>query len=498
MEQHISLAGTSLHHNNQTEINIHNMPGGVVLIDQQGKITDANQAWYDIVLRDVLLSDLQFSDDYFEIRRQFNQTDTFVAFQGINRVLAGIDPEFNMQFFCRFEKQHIDMNAISVNTNQYNVTGKSKGCAIISHRPHHVGKQHFLLPERVIGERCFDALYEQTEDGVLITHYGSGQVLKYNKALQDLCGFNDIHLHQMTLWELIPSVHHNDIQKVIFEDICLLKSTANMNTFCIHKDNRTVPVSIQAQPLTDKNHNLVAISWFIAATEQSATLEPVSFHPLSQTSHWAESNVTHDLNNILSVIMMNAELLESTLSEGEFESKAITNIQSATQRATRILSQMSLLNSLPQLDKRPICCMDWLAEMNKLETQLNRSIDVHFEGKAEYLSIYAHPTQLKQLLTIFCRLIDTTFADINAQITLRFAPARNKSNAVNIDLEFASPGLTDHLIRQLLPLINPKKLGRSTSIDPLIINSILQELYGAMEIEHKEQFLKIRLSFPSQ
>jgi len=498
MEEPIALSNTYLHRSQHSVVDIHSMPGGVVMIDQQGKITDANQNWYDIMLRDALLNDLQFSDDYFEIRRQFNQTDTFVAFQGINRVLAGIEPEFNMRFYCRFAKCHINMNAVSIDVEQTHNNEHKKSRAVITHRPHDSQPEDIYLPEQVIGERCFDALYQFKEDGVLITHYGSGQILKYNKALQDICDFSDIHLHQMTLWELIPSVHHNDIQKAIFEDICLLKTTANINTFCIHKNNHTVPVSIQAQPLTDKNHNLVAISWFISPTEQSATLEPATYHPASQTSHWAESNVTHDLNNILSVIMMNAELLEGALTGHEFESKAVANINNATQRATRILTQMSLLNSLPQLEKRPICCMDWLAEMNILKEQLSRKIEVHFEHHAENLSIYAHPTQLKQLLGIFCRLIDSTFASINEKIILRFSPALKKSNAVNINLEFASSELQSHLIRQLLPLINPKKLGRSTTIEPLIINSILQELYGAMEIEHGEQFLKIRLSFPSQ
>lgn len=498
MEEQITLSNTPIHRSELSAVDIHSMPGGVVMIDQQGKITDANQNWYDIMLRDALLNDLQFSDDYFEIRRQFNQTDTFVAFQGINRVLAGIDAQFNMQFYCRFAKRHIDMNAIAINAKQASNRTDEKCRAIISHQPHNASLEAIFLPEQVIGERCFDALYQHKDDGVLITHYGSGQILKYNKALQNICDFSDIHLHQMTLWELIPSVHHNNIQKAIFEDICLLKSTANINTFCIHKNNHTVPISIQAQPLTDKNHNLVAISWFISPTEQSSTLEPATYHPASQTSHWAESNVTHDLNNILSVIMMNAELLETALAGQEFESKAISNIHNATQRATRILNQMSLLNSLPQLEKRPVCCMDWLAEMNTLKAQLNRNIEVHFEHHAENLSIFAHPTQLKQLLGIFCRLIDSTFASINEKIILRFSPAPSKSSAVNINLEFASAELQSQLIRQLLPLINPKKLGRGTTIEPLIINSILQELYGAMEIEHGEQFLKIRLSFPSQ
>lgn len=118
--------------------------------------------------------------------------------------------------------------------------------------------------------------------------------------------------------------------------------------------------------------------------------------------------LAHDFNNMLSVIIGSASMIELLLKDAEFGRKAeiatyIETINSVSGRATDIIRQMLSFSRKQELNMKPVDLNRSLENVNHIcQNTFPKSIRLNFQTLESPATVYADPTQIEQSLLNLC------------------------------------------------------------------------------------------------
>ena len=196
------------------------------------------------------------------------------------------------------------------------------------------------------------------------------------------------------------------------------------------------------------------------------------------------SGVAHELNNPLTAIMGNAELMfmNKTLPERVIKSSEV--IFKESERAAKIVSGLLTFAREHKQERKMVNINDIIRESYKLrEYNLKVSnIELRLSLAGDLPPTYADPYQLQQVFTNIINNACDALRDKNGG-TLATRSAR-KGETLLIEFEDDGPGIAKKNIKKIFdPFFTTKEVGKGTGLGLSMSYGIIEEHGGKIDVE---------------
>jgi PAS domain S-box-containing protein len=221
--------------------------------------------------------------------------------------------------------------------------------------------------------------------------------------------------------------------------------------------------------------------------------------------------IAHDLNNVLSPIMLAAHLLRTKITDPSMR-KWIDTLESSAQRGAGILSQVLTFARGASGKRMVVQPKHLLKEMAKISTEtFPRSIETTLEVPQELWTITGDPTQLHQVLMNLCvnardaMPVGGTLTIKGENIRLDESSARQFINAVPgpyvlITVRDTGTGIPQPILEKIFePFFTTKEPGRGTGLGLSTVHAIVKSHNGFIRVNSENgQGTEFRIFLPAQ
>lgn len=200
--------------------------------------------------------------------------------------------------------------------------------------------------------------------------------------------------------------------------------------------------------------------------------------------------VAHDLNNILSPIMMSAELLEDYIT-GEQERKILTRISDGARRAADLVQQLLSFSRGLDSSRKTIEIEYLLPDLKNLARDaVTENIRLEFQIESDLPQIRANPIQINQVLLNLCvnardamngsgELFIRIYKNVKTQVPPEIIPG----NFVVFEVKDTGKGIPEELREQIFePFFTTKQESEGTGLGLSTSLSIIQNHGGFIDI----------------
>jgi len=205
--------------------------------------------------------------------------------------------------------------------------------------------------------------------------------------------------------------------------------------------------------------------------------------------------VAHDFNNILGIILGNAELIMDDFPEWNPAKYHLEEIKKASHRAKDVVRQLLSFARKTELEKRPINIVHVVKESLKLlRSSIPTSIEFHMNIPKDVDTILADPTQINQILLNLCTNAYHAMPDggtievilKNMELGDR-AAARyrdlNPGRYVNLTVSDTGHGIPEAEIDRIFePYFTTKEIGKGTGMGLAVVHGIVNRLDAVITV----------------
>ncbi|MFZ7128745.1 MAG: PAS domain-containing hybrid sensor histidine kinase/response regulator [Desulfobacterales bacterium] len=348
-----------------------------------------------------------------------------------------------------------------------------------------------------VREGRFRAITENTED---LTTIVTGQGFRYvSPAVRQLLGMGPEDL----LGRPPENVIHPDdriAHQRFFERALQYpgKSFSLLETRFRHADGHWVPMEAKATSMPDTP----GVEGIVAVYRDITEKKQIAFQ-LQQSSK-VESigrlagGLAHEFNNILGIIIGNAELALDDLPAGSSGRAFLEEILSAGLRARDVIRQLLRFSRRTPAERKPVSIATLITETLRL---MRASIPSHIEIKSKipvpHETVSADPTQIRQVLVHLCsnafqamerkggRLeISVENVDLDeAVVRTRFPelkPGRYVELTIRDDGDGMEPEILDHIFD---PYFSSRSIGKGAGMGLALVQGIVRSHDGAITVE---------------
>jgi signal transduction histidine kinase len=215
-------------------------------------------------------------------------------------------------------------------------------------------------------------------------------------------------------------------------------------------------------------------------TERTRLMEQVSRAQKMESIGTLASGVAHDFNNILGIILPNAELIKMKIDSESPANRYADVIINASRRAGQLTRQLLSLSRKDPVSRRVISLNDSVRLAGRLlgET-LNRNIRLEFDLTEEPANIKADETQIEQILLNLA---------INARDAmpeggrLRFS-TRCEGSEIVMRVSDTGSGMEREIMSKIFdPFFTTKDVGQGTGLGLAVCYGILSDHGGRLDV----------------
>jgi PAS domain S-box-containing protein len=247
-----------------------------------------------------------------------------------------------------------------------------------------------------LSQARYQALVEQSPDAIYLVDPRSKRLLEANPAFCRMTGYSPEEVTSLTVHDLIAA-EREDIDER-FAAVLSGRILSPYERTYRRKDGSLFPVEVSARLISYADQELV--SALVRDLSQKKALESQLLRAQRMESiGLLAGGIAHDLNNILSPILMNAELLQQELPE----SHLLHSILASAQRGAEIVRQILTFARGMEEKKDLLSPLPLLKELARfLQETFPPSIRIRTEVEKDLWYLSANPTQLHQLLLNLC------------------------------------------------------------------------------------------------
>jgi PAS domain S-box-containing protein len=340
---------------------------------------------------------------------------------------------------------------------------------------------------RWLGEERYRRLVEMSPDAILVVR--DGRIVFGNGACRNLFGVAPEQLFGKSPFDVIHSDYHEIIAQRQRDMLATGRPVPPLEEKAVRGDGTLVDVEVVASPFTDGNGPAVQVVLHDVTARKR--LEARAFHAQRLESIGTlAGGIAHDLNNVLTPILMAANLLEKELPEAQ-RRELLTAIQTSAERGADMVRQLLSFagaNEGPRelLDLKPV-----VREVHKLLTHtLPKNIRIHVETAPDLRSTMGDPTQLAQILMNLCvNARDAmpqggtlTVSAANAEVSeeqARLNPGARAGPHVLLTVTDTGCGMTAQVLAKVFePFFTTKVQGRGTGLGLSTVSGIVRSHGG--------------------
>ncbi len=207
--------------------------------------------------------------------------------------------------------------------------------------------------------------------------------------------------------------------------------------------------------------------------------------------------IAHDLNNILSVIGANADLLVQALQTvDENLLVSASDIRSASGRAAKMIKQLLGFSRKASLDRRPTLLPTLVGELSSMVSRLlPETIDVRIAAAARVPPVLADPVAVEQMvMNLVTNARDAMPAGgvlklevgtvSKTEVELAGRPTARPGPYVWITVSDTGRGIDEHIRSRLFePFFTTKEPGRGTGLGLAVTYGLMQQHDGFVDVE---------------
>ncbi len=239
-------------------------------------------------------------------------------------------------------------------------------------------------------ESSQDAIISETLDGIILT---------WNLGAEQIYGYSRAEVLGKSLGIIVPPDRQSEFQGIL-KKISWGEKVEQLQTICVRKDGKQVPVSLSVSSIKDAHGKIVgasAIARDIAETKhlQEMFLQAQKMEAVGRLA----GGVAHDFNNLLGVIIGYSDIVEGHLKDDDPVRAKVAQIKKAGQGAARLTRQLLAFSRQQILDSRILDLNSVVTDVQKmLQRLIGADVEMVMVLCPNLASVKADQGQMEQVI----------------------------------------------------------------------------------------------------
>ncbi len=245
------------------------------------------------------------------------------------------------------------------------------------------------------------AIVASSQDAI-ISHDSSGSILTWNSGAEATFGYTATEMTGRSILDLTPA----ELQSAEREHLATVRrgeKSSQYETVRMHRDGRRLNVLVTLSPVRDETGRVIGVSNIARDITERKKLETQFLRTQRMEAIGTlAGGVAHDLNNLLSPMLMARSLLEDSVS-GQREREMLDMVHHAARRASAIVKQLLAFSRGEEGERHPVEVAHLFKEISGfLRETFPREISISVTPQRGLWAVEADPTQIHQVLINLC------------------------------------------------------------------------------------------------
>ena len=254
--------------------------------------------------------------------------------------------------------------------------------------------EHYAAEQRL---RQMGAIVQSSQDAI-ISEDLNGVITSWNPAAEALYGYSAEEAIGKNARMLLPSTAIDEVGQNI--ETARKGNSTTVETTRMAHDERLIEVALTVSPIRGKGGEVVGLVTMVRDISERKRLEQQLLHAQKMEAVGRlAGGVAHEFNNLLSIIVGYAYLVQTSSPDGEPIRAAAEQILAASERATALTRQLLAFSRKQVMRPEVISLNEVTAGLAKiLPRLLGEDIDLRFLHAEGLDRIKADPAQVEQVI----------------------------------------------------------------------------------------------------
>jgi len=360
-------------------------------------------------------------------------------------------------------------------------------------------------------EQQFRSLFESAPDALVLAD-GQGRILRANATTERLLGYRPDELSGRPVEALMPErfrTAHVGHRSQYGQAPQVRPMGMGLALYGLHKDGREIPIEISLSPIEAEDGLLVVASIRDISARKRVEEQLMHLQRLQAVGQLT-GGIAHEFNNLMAVMLGNAEHLVQELHDRPALKAIAGRIANAVERGAQLTGDLLSFSRKQMLQPRLLDPGEVLRHMERfIRPSLGERHQLRIDLDSDAWRLVADPAQLDNaLVNLIINARDAMghggairLEVHNAMIDAKGAKHLDVPEGRYVLFEVADTGtgMTPEVLRQAAePFFTTKEVGKGTGLGLSMVHGFAKQSGGALEIQSEIGLgTKVRIYLPA-
>jgi two-component system, chemotaxis family, CheB/CheR fusion protein len=289
-------------------------------------------------------------------------------------------------------------------------------------------------------EARYRLLFESARDGIVIVDEAGGEILDVNPYAEQLFGYNRRELVGQRLWDIEPARDTPALRAAVGQTRD--RGAAGFPDMTLKtKDGRAIQAEIIGNVYQEGDRRAIQLNIRDLTERRKFERELLETQKLESLGLLA-GGVAHDFNNLISGIIVNAELVSSDMSVDNPSRTHLRAIANASLRAAKLTQQLMAYTGKGRFITEDIDLSELIRDtLPLIQTSIPKTVDVRLDLPPDLPLVPADAGQMQQLvMNLMINAGEAVGVGTSGRVEIR--TGYRELTAVDIRANFTSEALT--------------------------------------------------------